>query len=88
MLINQFTIYAFFMCNESCDKDMPELSTEFTEYTDVFSEENARKLLSHESENHAIDLNKNDSSYEFIYSLSTIELRILWKYLNDVLMKS
>ena len=75
------------MYNKSHDRNMPELSAKLTEYTDVFFKENAEKLLFYESENHTINLNENDSLYELIYSLLTIELKILQKYLNNALAK-
>ena len=76
------------MCNKNCNRNMLELSAEFTEYINVFFKKNAKKFLFHESENHAINLNENDSFYELIYNLSTIKLRILQKYLNNILIKS
>ena len=56
---------------------MSELFTKFTEYTNVFFKENAKKLFSHEFKDYAINLNENDSFYKLIYNLLIIKLRIL-----------
>ena len=77
MLINQFIIYTFFMCNKSCDRNMSELFIKLTEYINVFFKKNVKKLLFYKSENYAINLNENDSFYKLIYSLLIIKLRIL-----------
>ena len=76
------------MCNKSCDRNMFKLFIKLTEYINVFFKKNAKKLFFYKSENHIINLNENDSFYELIYSLLIIELRILQKYLNDILIKN
>ena len=76
------------MCNKSCDRNILKLFIKLTEYINVFFKKNIKKFLFHESENHAINLNENDSFYELIYSLLIIKLRILQKYLNNILMKN
>ena len=63
------------------------LSEKIKNYKKMFFNKNAEKLSSHEMQNHVINLNNNDSSYESFYNLSAFKLKILWEYLNDVLMK-
>ena len=46
-------------------------------YTDVFFKENAGKFSEHKKGNHVIKLNKQDSSFEFLYNLSSSELKTL-----------
>ena len=76
------------MCNKSYNRDMFKLFIKLIKYINVFFKENAKKFLSHEFKNHAINLNENNFSYKLIYSLSIIKLRILQKYSNNILIKS
>ena len=51
------------------------LSEEYSEYTDVFSEEEVSQLADDMKVSHAIDIEKDKKpSYELIYSLSVKEL--------------
>ncbi len=63
------------------------ISFNYTEYSDVFSEEEAEHLSTHAQHDHAIEINKDEPSYEPLYNLFETELKVLQKYLNDVLIK-
>ena len=76
------------MCNKSCDRNMFKLFIKLIEYINVFLKKIVKKFLFHEFKNHVINLNENNLFYELIYSLLIIKLKILQKYLNDVLMKN
>ena len=57
-------------------------------FQDVFTPENAEKLAPHQNIDHTIKLQSGqESSYEFIYSLSPAELKILCEYLQNYLAK-
>ena len=66
--------------------EMQTLFINLKKYEDVFSIENADKLLMHEDNDHAIEI-ITKSLYESLYNLSNTELVTLRQYLNDVLMK-
>jgi len=73
----------------SCITNALETQTlliELKEYKDVFSTENADKLLLHEDYDHAIEITA-ESSYESLYNLSNTELATLRQYLDNVLVK-
>ena len=58
-----------------------------TDYIDVFFKKNAKKLPEHEEDDHVIELNKQNSSFESLYNLSSLKLKTLQKYFNDALTK-
>jgi len=71
-----------FTVNKSC------LSVYFKEFADVFSEKKTVTLSDHVQVEHAIELKSGKQlSYKFIYSLSEIKLKILYKYLKFSLEK-
>ena len=53
------------------------LSAEYIDYTDIFLTENAGLLLSYKTSNYTINLNSKDSSYNLLYNLFTIKLKVL-----------
>ena len=65
------------------------LSEEYSEYTNVFSEEEVSQLADDTKVSHAIDIEKGKkSSYEPIYSLSVKELQVLHKYIVSSMTKN
>ena len=59
------------------------LSPEYVEYFDIFSDSDAAELPSHESANHVIDLiDEKQPSYDPIYSLNEVELDTLRGYIE------
>ena len=70
-------IYTLILSNKNEDVTASIILCKITDYTDVFFKENAEKLLEHEGDDHVIELNEQDSSFEFLYNLSNSELKIL-----------
>lgn len=65
------------------DINLPQISTELQEFTDVFSPEDSKTLFLNSPSNHKIKIkDRTDLSYRPIYSLSQNKLYILYKYLN------
>jgi hypothetical protein len=64
-----------------------KLLTEFVEYVDVFDIKKASVLLTHNKNEHTINLNGDEPFFEPLYNLSVKELKILRTYLNIVLTK-
>ncbi len=52
------------------------ISFNYTEYSDVFSEEEAEHLSTHAWHDHAIEINEDESSYKSLYNLFETELKI------------
>jgi hypothetical protein len=64
------------------------LPNEFSDYADIFSEENADKLPPLDGKQHAIELEEGSSPpYSPIYNLSEKELGVLREYLDSALEK-
>ena len=59
----------------------------YQNYADVFNEINANKLFKHRFHNYIIETKNKIFSFEFIYNLFIIELKILKKYSNDNLKR-
>ena len=53
------------------------ISFNYTDYSDVFSEEEAKHLFTHAQHDHAIEINEDQSSYKPLYNLFDTELKIL-----------
>ena len=66
----------------------PVLSIKYAVYIDIFSNKEIRRLLLYKQGDHAIDLNRKDFLYRFLYNLLIYELKELRDYLNDVLTKN
>ena len=65
------------------------LSEEYSEYTDVFSEEEMSQLADNTKVSHAIDIKKGKKPlYESIYPLSVEELQVLREYIASSMIKS
>ena len=60
-----------------------KISSQYVEFEDVFFEQNASELTKHDSQNHVIDINDKESSFDSMYNLSITKLEILRKYIND-----
>ncbi len=60
---------------------------QYTDYTDVFSEKNVKKLLLHQDSDYAINIKSYKSLYNLLYNLSKTELQILREYLDNILIK-
>ena len=80
-------IYALILNNRNEDVVILMIFCEIVNYTDVFSKKNAEKLLEYKEDNHAIELNEQDSLFEPLYNLLSLELKTLQKYLNNALAK-
>ncbi len=64
-----------------------KLSSEYSEYSDVFSDSDATELSEHGSADHAIDLiNERQSPYDSIYNLNEIKLETLREYIESNLI--
>ena len=62
----------------------PKLPLEYKEFQDVFSEEEANKLVLRGWQDHAIEI-VGEPSYGLIYNLSEKELKMLQEYLAEAL---
>ena len=80
-------IYVLILGNKNEDITVSMILCKITDYTDVFFKKNAEKLSEHKGDDHVIELNKQDSPFEFLYNLSNLELKTLQEYLNDALVK-
>ena len=80
-------IYALILSNKNEDVTVSMIFCEIINYTDVFSKKNAEKLSEHKEGDYIIKLNEQNSSFEFLYNLSSLELKTLWEYFNDALIK-
>ena len=68
--------------------DTSDVSTYYTDFLHVFSEEEAGILASHGDHDHGIDIEPGKSPpLKLIYPLSQTELRIVWEYIQQVLDK-
>ena len=65
------------MGNKNEDITALMIPCEVADYTDVFFKKNAGKLLKHEGGDHIIELNGQNPSFEFLYNLSSSELKTL-----------
>ena len=74
-------VYAVRYCPKKSDE--PQLPPEYEEYRDVFSEEEANKLLPRGCPEHVIEITV-DPPYGPIYSLSENELKVLREYLDSL----
>jgi len=66
--------------------DVPMVPVWYVSYVNVFSEENAGKLLLHQGSDHAIDMEGHKPSYDLLYNLSETELQVLKGYLDNTLV--
>ena len=64
-----------------------EISSQYVDYKNVFSEEKANTLIEHDSQNHVIDINDQKSLFDSMYNLSVTELEVLRKYIDEHLEK-
>ncbi|MGH9061167.1 MAG: hypothetical protein ACRDZY_16895, partial [Acidimicrobiales bacterium] len=72
---------------QNADGAPPSIPTEFQDYGDVFSIENAGRLPMPKPGDHAIELQEGEPPYGPLYNLSAIELKELRQYLDDALEK-
>ena len=77
ILRNEPVIYALILNNKNEDITALIIFYKIIDYTDVFFKENAEKLSEYEKDNHAIELNEQDSSFKSLYNLLSLELKIL-----------
>ena len=87
ILRNEPVIYALILGNKNEDIITLMIFCEIINYIDVFFKKNAEKFPEHRGGDHVIELNGQDSSFESLYNLSSLELKTLWEYLNDALAK-
>ena len=64
-----------------------EISNEFKNFENVFSKKQANILVSHQINDHIIEFENEESSYESLYNLSIKKLKILRKHIDFVLTK-
>lgn len=67
--------------------ESPMLPEYLQDYTSVFSSEGAGRLAPHKGHDHAIELEGGEPPYGPLYNLSTTELAVLRRYLDDALAK-
>ena len=68
---------------------LPELPLKYTDYTDIFSEEEANRLSDENARQHSINLiDRQEPLYRPIYNLSEKELKVLQEYLETSLQNS
>ena len=70
-------VYALILGNKNEDVVTLIILCEVTVYTDVFFKKNAGKLPEYEEGDHVIELNEQDSFFEFLYNLLNLELKTL-----------
>ena len=80
-------IYALILSNKNENVTALMIFYKIINYTNVFFKENAEKLLKHEKGDYAIELNEQDSSFKSLYNLSSLKLKTLQEYLNNILTK-
>ena len=80
-------IYVLILNNKNENVTALIIFCKIADYTDVFFKKNAEKLLEYEGDDHVIKLNEQDSSFESLYNLLSLELKTFWKYLDDALIK-
>ena len=68
-------IYALILDNKNENITALIIFCKIADYTDRFFKENTEKLLKHEEDNYAIELNKQNSSFRFLYNLSNLKLK-------------
>jgi len=79
---NQSAVYTLLMMPESVSSTtavhvvskMLMLSQQYNRYADVFSEENADKLSSHQDHDHVIEIKRHKLLYDSLYNLLKTEL--------------
>ena len=64
-----------------------EISEKFKNFEDVFSKEQANIFVSHQINDHVIELEDKELSYESLYNLSIKKLKILREYIDFILTK-
>jgi hypothetical protein len=64
-----------------------KLFMKFVKYVNIFNIKASDILTSHNKNDHVINLNRDKSSFEFLYNLLVKELEILRTYLNISLKK-
>ena len=78
-------VYAF-MPTLAAVSVSPELPLKYTDFADVFSEEEANHLLDENTRQHPIELiDGQEPLYSLIYNLSEKELKVLQEYLRSSL---
>ena len=80
-------VYALILGNKNENIVALIILYEVTVYTDVFFKENTGKFSEHGGDDYIINLNEQDSLFEFLYNLLSSELKIFQEYLDDALMK-
>ncbi len=68
-------------------KLLKKIFKKYKDFANVFDKVNVNKLLEHDSQNHAIKTKNKMFSFESIYNLSMIELKLFKKYLDEFLTK-
>ena len=92
LLLNESAVYALVVSGITGaltkEQEAKEVPKEYTDYTDVFSVEEAGCLPEHKNNDYIIDLIEGgDSPYRLLYNLSGSELKVLREYLDNALTK-
>ncbi len=75
--------------NENNNKINNEISSQYVAFQDIFFEIKAHKFSKHDFHDHVIEILSNrDFLFDFIYNLSTTELKILKNYIDEYMKKS
>ena len=82
-------VHLKFVANATNERDDSafEIFSKYQDFDNVFSEKQTNVLTFYQNVDHAIELKKNESSYESLYNLSVKELKILREYINFALKK-
>jgi hypothetical protein len=79
-LINELII-------ETMIKSSKKTFEKYKNFANVFDKINVNKLFKHDSQDHVIDTKNKMFSFESMYNLSMIELKLLREYLDEFLTK-
>jgi hypothetical protein len=75
--------------NENNNKISNEISFQYVAFQNIFFEMKAHKLSKHDFHDHVIKILSNrDFFFDFIYNLSTTELKILKNYIDEYMKKN
>ena len=91
-LLNKSAIYALVVSRiAGASMEVPPakaIPKEYANYTDIFSVKEAGCLPEHKNNNYVINLIEGgDLPYDPLYNLSGPKLKMLWEYLDNVLVK-
>ena len=77
ILKNESVIYALILSNKNENVIILIIFFKVTDYNNVFSKKNTRKLSEYKKDNYIINLNKQDSFFKLLYNLLSLKLKTL-----------